>query len=162
MPQEFYKEEDAEAILRLASQGLDVGAVSRANLLASAAELGISVEALEQAERSVMFQRADSELRSQFKRRVHGEFYTHLVVYLTVNLFLIAINALTGLQDFWAIWPILGWGLAVALHCGVIFVKSPDAFEREFERWKEKRKSRHRREGLTIGVSIGGKTLPPK
>jgi eukaryotic-like serine/threonine-protein kinase len=40
----------------------------------------------------------------------------HLVVYLAVNAFLIAIWAITGGGYFWPIWVILGWGLGVAIH----------------------------------------------
>ena len=46
-------------------------------------------------------------------------FAVHLRVYLIVNAFLIAIWALTGGSDFWPIWPILGWGLGLALHRAV-------------------------------------------
>jgi class 3 adenylate cyclase len=41
---------------------------------------------------------------------------THLTAYLLVNLFLIGIWAASGGGYFWPVWPILGWGLAVAFH----------------------------------------------
>ena len=40
----------------------------------------------------------------------------HLAFYLLVNVFLIAIWAVSGGGYFWPIWSILGWGLAVAAH----------------------------------------------
>jgi class 3 adenylate cyclase len=40
----------------------------------------------------------------------------HAVVYAAVNLFLVAIWALTGGGYFWPIWVILGWGLGLACH----------------------------------------------
>jgi len=40
----------------------------------------------------------------------------HATVYIAVNLFLIAIWAVTGGGYFWPIWVILGWGLGVVLH----------------------------------------------
>jgi class 3 adenylate cyclase len=43
-------------------------------------------------------------------------FKIHLTVYLLVNLFLIGIWAASGGGYFWPVWPILGWGLGVALH----------------------------------------------
>ena len=36
--------------------------------------------------------------------------------YMAVMLLLVAIWALTGAGYFWPIWPMLGWGLAVAAH----------------------------------------------
>jgi class 3 adenylate cyclase len=44
------------------------------------------------------------------------EFRGHLTGYLLVNLMLIGIWAASGAGYFWPIWPILGWGLAVAFH----------------------------------------------
>lgn len=43
-------------------------------------------------------------------------FKIHATVFVAVNLFLIAIWAITGGGYFWPIWPILGWGLALALQ----------------------------------------------
>jgi class 3 adenylate cyclase len=43
-------------------------------------------------------------------------FKIHLTVYLLVNVLLIGIWAASGGGYFWPVWPILGWGIAVALH----------------------------------------------
>jgi Domain of unknown function (DUF1707)/2TM domain len=40
-------------------------------------------------------------------------FLGHLWTYVSVNLLLVAIWALTGGGYFWPIWPMLGWGFAV-------------------------------------------------
>jgi class 3 adenylate cyclase len=47
---------------------------------------------------------------------VRQSFKIHLTVYLLVNLFLIGIWAASGGGYFWPVWPILGWGIGVALH----------------------------------------------
>ena len=49
-------------------------------------------------------------------------FYVHLAVFVAVNILLTAINLVTGSEAFWAIWPILGWGFAVAIHALTVFV----------------------------------------
>ncbi len=41
-----------------------------------------------------------------------------IVPFLLVNLMLVAIWAMTGAGYFWPIWPILGWGLGLAMPCG--------------------------------------------
>ena len=41
---------------------------------------------------------------------------THLTIYLLVNVFLIGIWAASGGGYFWPVWPILGWGIGVAVH----------------------------------------------
>ena len=43
-------------------------------------------------------------------------FKTHLTFYLLVNVLLIGVWAASGGGYFWPVWPILGWGIAVAAH----------------------------------------------
>ncbi len=43
-------------------------------------------------------------------------FFSHLMVYVVTICLLIAINLLTTPNYFWAIWPMLGWGIGVAMH----------------------------------------------
>jgi len=43
-------------------------------------------------------------------------FYVHLTVYLLVNLLLFIINITASPDTLWFFWPLLGWGIAVALH----------------------------------------------
>ena len=40
----------------------------------------------------------------------------HAVVYGIVNTMLVVIWLASGAGYFWPIWPILGWGVALALH----------------------------------------------
>jgi hypothetical protein len=47
------------------------------------------------------------------RRRLRPEW----TVYLAVNAMLVAIWALTGAGYFWPIWPLLGWGLLLAMPC---------------------------------------------
>ncbi|HEX3301983.1 MAG TPA: 2TM domain-containing protein [Thermomicrobiales bacterium] len=47
-------------------------------------------------------------------------FYTHLIIYLVVNAFLFAIDFIDG-GSWWFYWPLLGWGIAVAIHGAVTF-----------------------------------------
>ena len=43
-------------------------------------------------------------------------FYQHLTAYLVINAVLFAINVLTSPGYYWFFWPLLGWGIGVALH----------------------------------------------
>ena len=58
------------------------------------------------------------ELLERAKKRVEDTkgLYTHLGVYLIVNLALFAINMITNPDTLWFYWPLLGWGIGVALH----------------------------------------------
>jgi class 3 adenylate cyclase len=44
----------------------------------------------------------------------------HAAVYVAVNLFLIAVWAVTGAGYFWPIWSILGWGVGLACHAAPV------------------------------------------
>ena len=67
---------------------------------------------------------SEQETRYQnAKKRVEAlkGFYTHLTVYVLVNLLLATINLLTSPGSLWFYWPLLGWGIAVALHALRVF-----------------------------------------
>jgi hypothetical protein len=48
------------------------------------------------------------------------QFYIHLMVYILVNAFLIAISLVNGSN--WSIWPLLGWGVGLGAHAITVFV----------------------------------------
>lgn len=43
-------------------------------------------------------------------------FFVHAAVYAAVMVLLVIINVLTSPGAVWFIWPLIGWGFAVALH----------------------------------------------
>jgi 2TM domain len=59
--------------------------------------------------------------RAQERVRAIRGFFEHLTVYVVINLFLFAINMLTGSHSLWFYWPLLGWGSAVVIHALVTF-----------------------------------------
>jgi hypothetical protein len=61
---------------------------------------------------------SDEELRQQAIRSIKAkrEFRTHLFVFVAVNLFLVGVWAFTGAGFFWPIFPLLGWGIGLAIH----------------------------------------------
>lgn len=64
----------------------------------------------------VLRQQAIKQLK---KRR---DFHTHLLVYVLVNAFLVIIWALSGWHGFfWPIFPIVGWGIGVALNAWDVY-----------------------------------------
>jgi hypothetical protein len=71
---------------------------------------------------------AQSPTRSRISRTFKG----HLLIYLTVNAVLTGINIYTG-APWWAVWPLLLWGLLVMLHFLVYRTTSVD------DAWVEER-----------------------
>ena len=66
----------------------------------------------------------NTEAYQTAKKRVEAKmgFYTHLSVYVAVILLLAVINLLSSSSTIWFHWPMLGWGIAVALHAVAVFV----------------------------------------
>ncbi len=60
---------------------------------------------------------AETRLERRARRRVGLKtgFYVHALVYVLVNAGLIAANAVTG-GARWSVFPLLGWGLGLAIH----------------------------------------------
>ena len=46
--------------------------------------------------------------------------YIHASVYLLVNLLLVSLSFASG--RYWAIFPLLGWGIGLAVHGAVVFL----------------------------------------
>ncbi|WP_169569234.1 2TM domain-containing protein [Sneathiella limimaris] len=64
---------------------------------------------------------SEKDLRAARRKVRHiRHFYRHLATYAVVIVFLHIINLLTS-SYYWAIWPTLGWGLAVAAQAIHVF-----------------------------------------
>lgn len=50
-------------------------------------------------------------------------FYTHLVIFIVINLFLFLLNWFSG-GTWWFYWPLLGWGIGLVVHGLNTFVGS--------------------------------------
>ncbi len=48
-------------------------------------------------------------------REIRG-FYNHLLIYVVVNVFIFAIDWFSEPGEWWFFWPLLGWGIGVAVH----------------------------------------------
>ncbi|HEY2356654.1 MAG TPA: 2TM domain-containing protein [Phenylobacterium sp.] len=86
----------------------------------------------------------DQDLRRQAERRADVKlgFKVHLMAYLVVNAGLVAMNLVSSPGYFWAIWPIIGWGLALAAHGIAVYHFGGDVRERAVE--EELRRLRER------------------
>lgn len=83
-------------------------------------------------------ERTDEALREQAIRRLKKkrDFQGHLLVYVLVNAFIVAIWAVTGSGFFWPIFPIIGWGIGVVLNAWDVYrpdEPDEDRIRREME-----------------------------
>jgi hypothetical protein len=136
----FYDEDEAEEILKLAAKRMgNVGSVPRDQLIASAAELGISPEDLHEAE--IEYQKTKNELaeRREFDLHMRQSFFSHLSGYVVVNCALLAFDFFRDNRIQWALWPVIGWGLGLMFHAFATFNKASEEYEKEFDNWRMER-----------------------
>ena len=51
------------------------------------------------------------------RRAAHkNRFFIHVAAYAGVMGMLVVINQVTSPESLWFVWPLIGWGLALALH----------------------------------------------
>ncbi len=70
--------------------------------------------------------------RARRKVRKLKLFYVHVVVYCAANAALAVINLLAYSGTVWFMWPIFGWGMALAVH-GVLATERLPFLSREWE-----------------------------
>ena len=82
---------------------------------------------------------AGQDLRGRAIRRLkqRSDFGAHLLAYLLVNGFLLAIWAFTGAGFFWPVFPLFGWGIGLVFNAWDAYWRKPvseDQIRREMER----------------------------
>jgi hypothetical protein len=85
---------------------------------------------------------SEEQIYEEAKKRVEAKrgFFTHLAVYVIVNIMLVLIWAFAdgGREYPWFLWPLGGWGIGVLFHFLGVFVfgRKSDraAIEKEAER----------------------------
>ena len=65
----------------------------------------------------------ENERYRRAKERVEEikSFYSHLFIYIIVNLALFIINMLTSPNSLWFYWPLFGWGIGLLIHAFSVF-----------------------------------------
>ncbi len=58
----------------------------------------------------------DQYVMARRRAEAKYKFFVHAAVYAAVMVLLVIINLVTAPGDIWFIWPLFGWGIAVALH----------------------------------------------
>lgn len=67
-------------------------------------------------------QQGEDYERARARAKAKYGFFVHAIVYAAVMVLLVVINLLTSSGTLWFVWPLIGWGLAVALHGAQVFL----------------------------------------
>lgn len=95
----------------------------------------------------------DKESYEAAKKRVEEikGFYVHVAVYVIVNAGLFAINMITNSDTLWFYWPLLGWGIGLAIHA-FAFITEGKLLGPEWEKRKVRELMGRSDSGLRKGV----------
>jgi len=83
-------------------------------------------------------QRVREQAIERLKKR--RDFKMHVLMYVTVNAFLVAIWAVSDSGFFWPIFPILGWGIGVVANAYDVYGRKPiseEEIRREVDRLRQ-------------------------
>lgn len=70
------------------------------------------------------------------------KFYAHLGIYIVMSLFFFALNYVTFRGHWWFYWPILGWGLGVAINAVKVYAYGTGWEERKAKEIYEKEQNK--------------------
>lgn len=67
---------------------------------------------------------SDTEKYEKARKRAEAKyaFFVHAAIYAAIMILLVAINLVNSPGYMWFIWPLVGWGFAIALHGMRVFV----------------------------------------
>lgn len=142
--QRFKDSDPVEEILTIAleNQGAGTDTALQQRLMASAAELGLSRDAVEEAKQQWLEKRRRKGELEAYRTSVRNELWGHIGVYVVTNAILAMMNMMSSSYP-WFIWPLLGWGIGVGCHAVAAIIELRNPTDRDFERWRRKRRRDH-------------------
>lgn len=122
--------------IQRAERGQSIGSESLKSL-AAVFEVQISDLKQEKTMTAQDYSAEEERTAIEYVRDLKG-FYTHLISYLVIMGGLVLIDLLTSPGTFWAVWPMLGWGIGVLVHGVNVFEMTsffgPDWEKKQIER----------------------------
>jgi hypothetical protein len=124
-----YSDEEVRAILdrALKGDGGDAGGLSHADLLAIGEQVGVPPEAMSRAADEMLQAKLDTAAKRAVASRRKRWLAAHSVVFAVINGLLFAVNALTTPGEWWVLFPVVIWGLALAFHGSLALGVQPSA-----------------------------------
>lgn len=131
-----YHQEDIQQILQIAiARQAHEGEFSREQLLEIAAELEISPESLEAAEREWLAQQGELQKRQDFNTYRRRKLQKRVGNYAIVNSFFVLLNLVSAGELSWSLYILLFWGLGLGLNTWNTYVSKGEDYERAFQNW---------------------------
>jgi len=145
-----YSEEQVDQILRYALAKRTNGQnLTKQQIYEIASDMGVSEADFLAAVQEWQSQQSVRKEQVEFDKYKKKSFQSNLLKYAIVNAFLVALNLFTSGQIGWAIYPLVFWGLGVALDAWVTYQTDSEEYEKQFQKWMQKQK----RDRLTAQIT---------
>ena len=140
-----YHQEDIQQILQLAiaRQDHQGEALSYAQLVEIATELGISAEHLQAAEQEWLVRQDQWQEQRAFNAYRQSKLQQHFGKYIITNSFLVPLNLAMTDHLSWSLYILLGWGLGLSLNAWKTYQAQGDEYEKAFQIWRRKHQLSH-------------------
>ena len=119
-----YNSEEMQQILEVAFRRKQQGEYTREQIIEIASELGVSSESLQAAEQEWLKNNVEVKKDQMSNSQQQKGFKSHLFTFIVINGFLVILNLVVSPGYFWAIYPILGWGLGLLLHGMKVYISN--------------------------------------
>lgn len=130
-----YNDEDVQAIIQraLKQQGTTKGDLAHADLLSIGEQVGLPAEAIERAAHEVLEARRTAQAVQRITSSRRRWLAVHAAVFAVINALLFTVNALTTPGEWWFLFSLFFWGLALGAHTAFALVTgvSPKLQRRE-------------------------------
>ncbi len=130
-----YSDDDVREILEraLKNDGGDATALTHGDLLAIGEQVGVTPAVMARAAEEVARAKLDGNASRSIASRRKKWLALHGAVFAVLNGLFFAVNYLTTPGEWWFLFSVVFWGLALAAHAGVALGRgiSPRALERE-------------------------------
>ena len=134
-----YHQEDIQQILNIAiARQVHQGEFSHEQLVEIAAELEISPECLQAAEREWLTQQTDSQKRREFNTYRRSKLQKRFGNYLIGDSFFVLLNLVSAGELSWSLYILLFSGLKIGFDTWNTYLSDGEDYERAFQAWYRK------------------------
>ncbi len=135
-----YHQEDIQQILQIAiSRQAHEGEFTREQLIEIAAELEITPECLQAAEKEWLLQQTEAQKRQAFNTHRRRKLQKSFGNYAIINSFFLLLNFISAGELSWSLYIALFWGAWLALNAWNTYQTQGEEYERAYRRWYRSR-----------------------
>lgn len=148
-PPRRYSDADVNRIIKRALKIDSAESISHAELLETAAELGIDPDKIEAAIKIESAAIEKERMRADFRKRARARFKAGLMGFIGLNSLLFFIDFMTP-GGWWFQWPLLGTGIALVGKLKYAYFLTDEQMERVMRNRKHMKKRYYRRHHCAI------------